>query len=58
VISFTTCTTFKAIKTRRISWAISKIKTAYRILVRKPDGRDYLGELDIDGRILYIIHFR
>jgi hypothetical protein len=33
-------------------------KTVYRILARKPDRRDQLGELDIDGRILHTMDLR
>jgi len=45
------------IKSRRIGWAkhvalMGKRRNLYRVLVRKTEGRDYLGDQGVDGRII------
>jgi len=46
-----------AIKSRRMRWAghvarMGERRNAYRVLVGKPEGRDYLGDADIGGKII------
>ena len=45
------------IKSRRLRWAghvacMGKGRGVYRVLVGKPEGRNHLGDLGVDGRIL------
>jgi hypothetical protein len=47
----------RIIKSRKMKWAghiafMGEIKNPYRILVRKPEGRNYLEDLGIDERII------
>jgi hypothetical protein len=34
------------------SQSVGEIINAYKILIRKPEGKDHLGNLDIAGRII------
>jgi hypothetical protein len=43
------------IKSRRLRWlghvtCVGKMKNAYKILVRKPEGKNHLEDLGTDGR--------
>jgi hypothetical protein len=47
----------RVIKSRRIRWVehvicIGEMRNAYKILVRKPEGKSPLKDLGIDGRII------
>jgi hypothetical protein len=53
----------RVIKSRRMRWAghvasMEERKGVYRVLVRKPEGIDHLGDPDIDGRIILRWIFR
>jgi hypothetical protein len=48
--------TIRVIKVRRMRWAghvvrMGEVRGAYNILVGRPEGRRYLEDLGIDGRI-------
>jgi hypothetical protein len=47
----------RVIKSRRVRWAgrvahMGEMRAAYKILVEKPEGRDYSEDLDVDRKII------
>ena len=47
----------RVIKSRRMRWAghvarMGEERVVYRVLVGKPEGRNHLGDLGVDGRII------
>jgi hypothetical protein len=59
--SFISCIRFlnsiKVIKERIMGWAgyvacMGEMRNTYKILIGKPEGKNYLQELDIDGRVM------
>jgi hypothetical protein len=54
---YTSPNIIRVIKSERMKWArhiarMGEVRNAYKMLVRKPEGRDHLEDLGMDGRIL------
>jgi len=54
---------FRVIKSRRMKWAghvarMGERRGVYRVLMRKPEGKNHLGDPDVDGRIILRRIFR
>jgi hypothetical protein len=49
--------TVKIIKSRTMRWAgygglIGEMRNVYKILIRKPEGKNHLEDLGVDGRVI------
>jgi hypothetical protein len=50
----------RVIKSKRMKWVehvgrMEEMRNACTVLVRRPEGKNYLGDLDVDGRIVVLL---